>query len=91
MNLNEINLSLICSTSCLTFAEAGLIFLVRFTTSPSAEIMATISPLLSKVSALICTVERKRKKEKDCRDLDVIVIDSQFYPLKTFFKVWLNA
>lgn len=38
----------------LTFAEAGLIFLVRLTTSPSAEMMAIISPLLSKVSALIC-------------------------------------
>lgn len=71
MNLNEINLSLICSTSCLTFAEAGLIFLVRFTTSPSAEIMATISPLLSKVSALICTVERKGKKEKERKIVEI--------------------
>jgi len=45
----------------LTFAEAGLIFLVRLTTSPSAEIMAIISPLLSKVSALIC-IKNKRKR-----------------------------
>lgn len=37
----------------LTLADAGLIFRVRLTTSPSAEIMETISPLLSKVSALI--------------------------------------
>lgn len=35
----------------ITLAEAGLIFLVNPTTSPSAETIAIISPLLSKLSA----------------------------------------